>query len=278
MSSDNAESAVTYTSISSDLDRPSWGILLMNVDELLEMDPYEEVAQQGHVLPLSPAYVPDPMELDEHPHVDDASPTAESPGYVADSDLMGEDDDEDLEENPSEEHEPKDDDEDPEEDPKEENEPEEEERFEGSDETEPFKEDETAALIDTFTVGSPLFSLPPTSLTYDQASLGHKTAMIHRRDDIPEEDIPPQRRFIFTAALPGCHVAEGFAAAVDIVEAGQGLIHSPGHDAWTIARAADIAEDVGYRQSAEDLAVTQMMRIHVLESRDQTDIVEDVSS
>nr|GFD54083.1 hypothetical protein [Tanacetum cinerariifolium] len=33
---------------------------------------------------------------------------------------------------------------------------------------------------------------------------------------------------------------------VDIVEAGQGLIRSPGHDARTIARAADRAEDVGY--------------------------------
>nr|GEZ35107.1 hypothetical protein [Tanacetum cinerariifolium] len=38
----------------------------MNADELLEMDPYEEVAQQGHALPLLPAYVPDLMELDEH--------------------------------------------------------------------------------------------------------------------------------------------------------------------------------------------------------------------
>nr|GFB01151.1 hypothetical protein [Tanacetum cinerariifolium] len=271
--SDNAESAVTYTSISSDLDRPSWGIPLMNVDELSEMDPYEEVAQQGHVPPLSPAYVPDPMELDEHvpvyvlepkqpkyhapsyneiqvedqPHVDDASPTAESPGYMADSDLMGEDDDEDLEENPSKEHEPKDDDEDPEEDPKEENEPEEEERFKGSDKTEPFKEDETAALIDTFTVGSPLFSLPPTSLTYDQASLGHKTAMIHRRDDIPKEDIPPRRRFVFTAALPGCHVAEGFAATVDIVEAGQGLIHSPGAAlTWWNGHVRILCHDAAY--------------------------------
>nr|GEZ62555.1 hypothetical protein [Tanacetum cinerariifolium] len=42
MSSDNAQSVVTYTSISSNLDGPSWGIPLMNVDELSEMDPYEE--------------------------------------------------------------------------------------------------------------------------------------------------------------------------------------------------------------------------------------------
>nr|GFD02554.1 hypothetical protein [Tanacetum cinerariifolium] len=66
MSSDNAQSAVTYTSMASDSDRPSWGIPLMNAGEFPKMDPYEEVAQQGQVHPLSPAYIPDPMELDEH--------------------------------------------------------------------------------------------------------------------------------------------------------------------------------------------------------------------
>ncbi|GKE93395.1 hypothetical protein Tco_1574490, partial [Tanacetum coccineum] len=141
---------------------------------------------------MSPAYVPDPMELDEHvpvyvpepkhpeyyapsdddiqvedqPYADDASPTAESPRYIADSDSIEEDtdanfidylnepedgeedDDEDPEEDPSEEHEPEYADEDLEEDHNEEHEPEdkdtkEEEPSEGFDETEPFKEDET---------------------------------------------------------------------------------------------------------------------------------------
>ncbi|GJR68329.1 reverse transcriptase domain-containing protein [Tanacetum coccineum] len=263
MSSDNASSAVTYMSISSDSNRPSW----------------------GQAPPLSPAYVPDPMELDEHvpPYAEDASPTAESPGYIADSDLIEkdtdedsidyldepEDDDEDLEkdededpeEDPSEEHEPEDDNEDPEEDPSQEHEPEdedtkEEEPSEGSDETKPFKEDETAvtppppghrrarisirpqtpmvastqALIDAFAAGSPLFPLPPTSPAYDQAPLGHRAARIRMRDNIPEEDMPPQRRFVFTAPPPQCDVAESSAATarsprgrydfVDIVEAG----------------------------------------------------------
>ncbi|GJX85297.1 hypothetical protein Tco_0336071 [Tanacetum coccineum] len=59
MSSDNASSAVTYTSVSSDSNGPSsWGIPLVNAGELPEMDPYEEVAQQGQAHPLSPAYVP----------------------------------------------------------------------------------------------------------------------------------------------------------------------------------------------------------------------------
>ncbi|GKC81794.1 hypothetical protein Tco_1137511, partial [Tanacetum coccineum] len=99
----------------------SWGIPLVNADDLTEMYPYKEVAQQGQAHPLSPAYVPDPMELDEHvpvyvsesehpkyyapsdddiqvedqPYADDASSTAESPGYIVDSDSMEEDTDKD---------------------------------------------------------------------------------------------------------------------------------------------------------------------------------------
>nr|GEY85016.1 hypothetical protein [Tanacetum cinerariifolium] len=306
MSSDNAQSAVTYTSISSNSDGPSWGIPLMNVGELPEMDPYEEV----------------------------------------------EDDDEDLEEDPSEEHEPEDDDEDPEEDPNEEHEPEDEDTKEpskGFEKTEPFEEDEIVVIP----------PLPRHRGARISAQLGHRATMIHRRDDILEEDMPPQRRFSLTGSLPGCDVAESSAAAaakaprsqynfVDTVEAGHGLIRSPGHDTWTIARAADKEEDVSYvralqaserrmmtsieevnlrvsfqaqvrrqdsanfytqlldaqtdrrdigleidvvrgqrtayetelheRQSAEDLAVTQMMRIHTLEARACIDTVEDANS
>ncbi|GKD89433.1 hypothetical protein Tco_1364940, partial [Tanacetum coccineum] len=128
MSSDNASSVVTYTSVSSDSNGPSsWGIPLVNAGELPEMDPYEEVAQQGQAHPLLPAYVPDPIELDDHvpvyvpepkhpeyhapldddiqvedqPYADDASSTTESPGYIADSDSIEEDDDEGPEEDPS---------------------------------------------------------------------------------------------------------------------------------------------------------------------------------
>ncbi|GJX58219.1 hypothetical protein Tco_0289609 [Tanacetum coccineum] len=88
----------------------------------------------------------------------------------------------------------------------------------------------TQALIDAFVAGSPPFRLPPTSPAYDQAPLGHRAARIRMRDDIPEEDMPPRRRFVFTAPQPGCDVAESSAAAarslrgrydfVDIVKAG----------------------------------------------------------
>nr|GEX84014.1 putative reverse transcriptase domain-containing protein [Tanacetum cinerariifolium] len=251
----------------------------MNAGELPEMDPYKEVAEQGQAHPLSPAYVSDPIELDEHvpvyilepehpkyhapldedmqvedqPYTDNASSTAKSPGYIDDSDSIEEDtdedsidypyepkdgkedDDEDPEEDPSEEHKPEDDDEDPEEDPNKEHEPEDtKEPSEGSDETEPFEEDETAvtpppprhckarisvrpqtpttastqALIDAFATGSSPFPLPPTSPGYDQAPLGHRTTMIRIRDDIPEEDMLHRKRFVLTAPPLRCDVAD----------------------------------------------------------------------
>ncbi|GKC94426.1 hypothetical protein Tco_1159868 [Tanacetum coccineum] len=257
MSSDNASSVVTYTSVSSDSNGPSsWGIPLVNTGELSEMDPNEEVAQQGQAHPLSPAYVPDLMELDEHvpvyvpepehpeyhapsdddiqvedqPYADDASPTAESPGYIADSDSIEEDTDEDSI-NYSDEPEDgeEDDDEDPEEDPSEEHEPEDDDDDDDTDD----KEDEHPALTDSFVV--PVVDPVP--------SAGDTKAF--NTDE-----------FVLAAPPPGCDVAESSAAAVraprgqydfvDTIKTGQGLSRSPGHNARTIARAADRVEDVGY--------------------------------
>ncbi|GJX01638.1 hypothetical protein Tco_0185551 [Tanacetum coccineum] len=216
MSSDNASSTVTYTFVSSDSNGPSsWGIPLVNVGELPEMDPYEEVTQQGQAHPLSPAYVPDPIELDEHvpvyvlkpehpeyhapsdddiqvedqPYTDDASLTAESPGYIADSDSMEEDTDEDSIDYPDE---PGTDDEDDDEDP--------------------------------------------------------EAAMIRIRDDIPEEDMPPQRRFLLTTLLLGCDVSKSSAAAA----------RAP--------RAADRAEDVSYvraLQASEHRMMTSIEEVNL---------------
>ncbi|GKG05008.1 hypothetical protein Tco_0315395, partial [Tanacetum coccineum] len=75
--------------------------------------------------------------------------------------------------------------------------------------------------------------IPPTNPTYDQAPLGYRAAMI--LCDVVESSTAaaaraPRRQYDF----------------VDTLEAGQGLIRSPSHDARTIARAADRAEDVGY--------------------------------
>ncbi|GJT03390.1 hypothetical protein Tco_0824559 [Tanacetum coccineum] len=260
MSSDNASSTVTYTSVSSDSNRPSSiGIPLMNAGEIPDMDPYEELDE--HV----PVYVPEPEHLEYHvpldddiqvedqPYAEDASPTAESPRYHADSDSMEDDTDTNSIDYPNE---PGTDDEEPKEEPSEERDPEEEDKpLEDSDETKPFEENEAAAtpppprrhrarisvrpqppmatstqaLIDAFAAGSPSFPLPPTSLTYDQAPLGHRAAIIRMRDDIPDEDQLPRRRFVLTAPPPGCDAAKSFIAA---------SARAP--------RAADRAEDVGY--------------------------------
>ncbi|GJZ36004.1 putative reverse transcriptase domain-containing protein, partial [Tanacetum coccineum] len=283
----------------------SWGIPLVNAGEIPNVDPYEEIAQHRQAHPLSPAYVPDPMELDEHVPLYDA----DSRGFLADSDSMEDDTDVDSIDYPDEPEDGEDDDKDPEEDPSEEHESEDEEAkedepFEDSDETEPFEEDETVAtppspgrngeritvrpqppmtastqtLIDAFDAGSPSFpSPPPINLTYDQAPLGHREAMTRMRDDIPEEDMPPQRRFIHTAPPPGCDIAESSAAAaarasrgqydfVDVVGTGQGLVSSPGHDARTITRAANRAEDVGYAralQASEHRMMTSIEEVNL---------------
>nr|GFB36673.1 hypothetical protein [Tanacetum cinerariifolium] len=159
------------------------------------------------------------MELDEHAPV--YVPEPQHPEYHAPSDdgIQVEDEDDDLEEDPSEEHDP----------------------------------------------------------AYDQAQLGCRAAMIHRKDGILKEDMPPQRRFALTGSPPGCDVAESSAAAaarasrsqydfVDTVEAGQGLIRSPGHDTWTIARATDRAEDASYvraLQSSERRMMTSIEEVNL---------------
>nr|GEU54917.1 putative reverse transcriptase domain-containing protein [Tanacetum cinerariifolium] len=305
-----------------------------------------------------PVYVPEPKHPKYHAPSDDDIQEDTDEDYIdyPDEPEDGEkDDDEDPEEDLSEEHEPEDDDEDPEEDPNEDHEPEDEDTkekdpSEDSDEIEPFEEDETAvtpppprhhrarisvrpqtpmaastqALIDAFVAGSPLFPLTPTSPAYDQASLVHRAVMICIRDDILEEDMPPQKRFILTAPPPGCDVAESFATAVaarapreDVgyVRALQASKHmimtfieevnlrviyqaqvrrqesadfytqllDAQNDRRDIKLEIDVVKgqrtayetELHERQSAEDLAVTQMMRIHVLEARARTDMVED---
>ncbi|GJT87367.1 hypothetical protein Tco_1069084 [Tanacetum coccineum] len=282
---------------------------------------------------MSPAYVPDLMELDEHvlvyvpepehpeyhapsdddiqvedqPFADDASPTTESPGYIDDLDSMeedtdadsinypdepkdgDEDDDEDPEEDPSEEHEPEDDDDD--DDTKDEDEEptedeEEEEHLALADssmvlvvdpvpsagDTKAFETDEArktvrleppmSASMEARIAEHAAAPILPINPTYDQAPLGHMAAMI------PESSA--------AARAP-----RGQYHFVDTVEAGHGLIRSPGHDARTISRAADRAEDVGYVRALQasehrmmtsieevNLRVSYQAQVHKKESED----------
>nr|GEY54841.1 hypothetical protein [Tanacetum cinerariifolium] len=110
--SDSDESEVTYTDISSPLEelsdigspRADDHEYLM-LPEILE-DPYVEVALQA---PPSQNYVPGPEHADDEivaedqPYAEDASPIAQSPEYVPESDFEmhpEDDDDEDPEEDP----------------------------------------------------------------------------------------------------------------------------------------------------------------------------------
>nr|GEV61404.1 hypothetical protein [Tanacetum cinerariifolium] len=293
MSSDNTSSVVTYTSISSDSDRPSWGIPLMNMGELSEIDPCEEVAQQRQAPTLSPVNVPNPMELYEHvpPYDDDASLIAESPGHIADSESMEEDsidypdEPEDDDKDPEDDHtdypaneeddddkpfddEDDDDTDDEDEKPTEDEDDDEEEEehlasvdssavpvvdlVPSAEDTKAFETDELeppmSASIEARIAEKAAAPIPPTSPAYDQAPLGHRVAMIHIRDDIPEEDMPPQRRFVLTAPPPGCDVAESSAVAA----------RPP--------RAADRAKDVGYvraLQASEHMMMTSIEEVNL---------------
>ncbi|GKA06726.1 hypothetical protein Tco_0685950 [Tanacetum coccineum] len=101
-----SSSTVTYTFISSDSDLPPWGFHLMDPDEF-------EAPQSPEQAPPSPDYVPAPeypeyvapsndeIPVEDQPLPADASPTAQSPGYVADSDPSKEDPEEDLDEDPA---------------------------------------------------------------------------------------------------------------------------------------------------------------------------------
>ncbi|GKG27577.1 hypothetical protein Tco_0405904, partial [Tanacetum coccineum] len=87
-----------------------------------------------------------------------------------------------------------------------------------------------------------------------------------------------------TAPLPGYDVAESSVAAaarpprgrydfVDTVKAGQGLSHCPYHDARTIARAVDRAEDVGYARALQASKHRMMTSIEEVNLRtDRKDI------
>nr|GEV30941.1 putative reverse transcriptase domain-containing protein [Tanacetum cinerariifolium] len=184
---DLGHSTISYTSISS-LER-SW--------DIPDVDPYKEATLQAIeqvAPPLSPAYLPDPIELDEQPHADDVVPTTLSPGYITNSNL-----EEELEEDPKKEenvdytNEPDEEDpkeEDPEEEESDDNAASEEGPSEGFDDIEPFEEDETDVTP------------PPSRLCGARIYVRPQTPMsslfeARLADEVPEADMPPQKRLCF---------------------------------------------------------------------------------
>ncbi|GJT91881.1 putative reverse transcriptase domain-containing protein [Tanacetum coccineum] len=188
MSSDGASSAITYTSISSEA--RSWSIPTE--------DPYEEAARQALEQaspPPSPAYVPDPMKLEDHvpvyvpepvypeylalpddeipmedqPLPGDTSPIALSPGYIADSDP-----EEDLADYPTD------------------------RGYDDDDELLAIPTPPPSLLI---LLSSPLYQIPPppTSPTYAQAPLGYRATIMRATPSpiplllvrLPPSPLPP---------------------------------------------------------------------------------------
>ncbi|GJR21250.1 hypothetical protein Tco_0969777 [Tanacetum coccineum] len=285
--SDSEHSTVSYTSISLDSDPSAWGIPLMDASEFPEMDPYKEVAQQGQAAPLSTAYVPDPMELEDHVPVYISEPAYPEYLVPSDDDIPVEDPEDDPKEDPEEDPinyvADADDDEEEEEESFEDDDDEEEEHLAPADstaiasptvdhvpsaeKTEPFETDESAATpppptyrtTSRMSVRSqapipfpseaeipspPLLvpSPPTTSPTYAEAPLGYKAARIRlraasplpsptsppthhllplpapptsRRANIPEADIPPQKRLLLIAPTPRFEVRLQFVDTID---------------------------------------------------------------
>nr|GEX04340.1 reverse transcriptase domain-containing protein [Tanacetum cinerariifolium] len=207
-----SSSTVTYTSIFSDYQEPS------DAGSFGEPPSLDYVSGPEH--PPSPYYVPGPEEPEQaslssdYPLPDDASPTALSLGYVAESDSE-EDPEEDLadylvdggddaDDESSDDDDDDDDDDDVEED-------EEEEHLASADssivptidhvllaeDTEAFKTDESAPthiLAPLLHVPSPPLPLPPptTSPTYAKAPLGYRAAGIQLRAASPYTHHPSE--------------------------------------------------------------------------------------
>nr|GFB08043.1 hypothetical protein [Tanacetum cinerariifolium] len=227
--SDSNESGVTYTHISSpfeelsDIGSPRADDLEhLMLPEMLE-DPYVEVALQASPSldyipgpeeseqgPPSPDYVPGPEHVDDEivaedqPYAEDASPIAQSPEYVLESDFEAhpeDDDDEDHEEDPVDYLVDGGDDGDDEEESSEDDE----------DDDMDIKADEEEEVEHPAPADSVVIA--PTAA--DQALSAEETEPFetdYRRDDIPEVTLPPQKR-LGIALGPRYKVGESSSAA-----------------------------------------------------------------
>ncbi|GJY19997.1 hypothetical protein Tco_0392563 [Tanacetum coccineum] len=185
----------------------------MDAGKLPKIDPYKEVAQQGQATPPSPAYVPDPMELEHHVPVHVLELVYPEYLVLSDVDIHVEDPKEDLIDYAIDAN----DDKDEEEESSEDDDDEEEEHLAPADptavaylavdpvpsveETEPFEIDEllalptlppsplTPLLSPLPQIPSPPLPLPSppthTSPTYAEAPLGYRAAEIQLRATSP---------------------------------------------------------------------------------------------
>ncbi|GKE32468.1 hypothetical protein Tco_1451790, partial [Tanacetum coccineum] len=309
ISSNKASSKVTYTSISSYLNGLSWGISLVNVGELTEIKPYEEVSQQGQVPPLSPAYVPGPMELEEHLLV--YVPELEHPEYHAPSNDVIQVEDQpyadDASSTTDEEHELEDDDDDDDTDDEDEEPTKDEEEDEhialadssavpvvdpvpSAGDIEAFKTDESAP-----TPGSPqiriLFSQtrlrraqktvrlePPMSAFMEARIAEHAAAPIPPTSPAYDQAALGHR----AAMIPKSSVAAARPPRGQYDFVNTAYLSSKAQNRALLARLATLETHMSrmewQRQRVEDDAVRQIMRIRVLKARAQIDTVEDTDN
>ncbi|GKA59468.1 hypothetical protein Tco_0758781 [Tanacetum coccineum] len=96
MSTSSSHATVTYTSVSNDNDLPPWGFHLVEADEPeAPPSPVPTLAYPKYLTSSD-----DEVLAEDQPLHADASPTADSPGYIANSELIKDDFEEDLEMDP----------------------------------------------------------------------------------------------------------------------------------------------------------------------------------
>ncbi|GKC22151.1 hypothetical protein Tco_1024301, partial [Tanacetum coccineum] len=255
MSSSSSHAIVTYTFVSTDNDLLPWGFHLMEADEPEAPDDTE--APPSHV--PAPAYLEylapfdDEVPLEDQPLPADASPTADSPVYIADSEPIKDD----FEEDPKMDHVDYAADEEEEESSNDDDDEEEHlasansalpvpDFVPSSEETKPFETDEARIYVQPHTppspsaeariaeyasaptpplpppsplspLSSPPLLLPPTRPLHTSPT--YARALLGYRatmcgDVILEADMPPRKKTFFTAPSHRFEIRESLAATV----------------------------------------------------------------
>ncbi|GKC61930.1 hypothetical protein Tco_1089528 [Tanacetum coccineum] len=104
MSSSSSHATVTYTSVATDSNLPPWGFHLIKPEAPESVPQSPQEAPPSHVpAPAYPEYLApsnDEVPVKDQPLPTDASPTAISPGYIAESEPIEDDFEEDPEMDP----------------------------------------------------------------------------------------------------------------------------------------------------------------------------------
>ncbi|GJS43675.1 putative reverse transcriptase domain-containing protein [Tanacetum coccineum] len=222
--SSSSHTTVTYTFVFIKSDLPSWGFHLM---EAYETEAPKAAPQSPEQAPLSPVHVSEYPEYlepsdDDIPAEDqqlpvDASPTARPPGYIADSEPIEDDSEEDPVDYPSDEEKEK------EEEPSSLTNPASPvpDSVPSSEEAELIKTDDpavTPSLPHTYAAAPTPPSPPPSPLSLLSSPLPRIPSpplplpSPHRKEVIPEADMPPQKRDRFTIPSYRFEIGESSAA------------------------------------------------------------------